>query len=117
MTAKRTIPRSQAIYPYGVGAILDWGQECFVVLDTRGEGGARPKSLCHGSRTGWALQTASAFRQSFETVHLRSSSKCSAFRPGCFARDAGGCGNGGAKRKFKRRVVFQSARHAAAEPY
>lgn len=37
MAIKRTIPRSQAIYPYGVGAILDWGQECFVVLDTRGD--------------------------------------------------------------------------------
>lgn len=35
MSVKRTIPRSQAIYPYGPGAILDWGQECFVVLDTR----------------------------------------------------------------------------------
>ena len=32
---QRTIPRSQFIYPYGPGAILDWGQECFVVLDTR----------------------------------------------------------------------------------
>ena len=38
MAVKRTIPRSQAIYPYGAGAILDWGQECFVVLDTRREG-------------------------------------------------------------------------------
>lgn len=38
MAVKRTIPRSQAIYPYGTGAILDWGQECFVVLDTRRDG-------------------------------------------------------------------------------
>jgi hypothetical protein len=41
MAIKRTIPRSQAIYPYGTGAILDWGQECFVVLDTRREGWRR----------------------------------------------------------------------------
>jgi hypothetical protein len=41
MAVKRTIPRSQAIYPYGTGAILDWGQECFVVLDTRREGWRR----------------------------------------------------------------------------
>ena len=45
MTAKRTIPRSQAIYPYGVGAILDWGQECFVVLDTRGDGWRRAPKI------------------------------------------------------------------------
>ena len=45
MTAKRTIPRSQAIYPYGVGAILDWGQECFVVLDTRGYGWRRAPKI------------------------------------------------------------------------
>lgn len=38
MAVKRTMPRGQAIYPYGVGAILDWGQECFVVLDTSGPG-------------------------------------------------------------------------------
>lgn len=41
MAMKRTIPRSQAIYPYGPGAILDWGQECFVVLDTRRDGWRR----------------------------------------------------------------------------
>jgi hypothetical protein len=35
---RRTIPRSQAIYPYGVGAILDWGQECFIVEDIRSGG-------------------------------------------------------------------------------
>lgn len=35
---RRTIPRSQALYPYGVGAILDWGQECFIVGDTRSGG-------------------------------------------------------------------------------
>jgi hypothetical protein len=34
MAQRRTIPRSQAIYPYGPGAILDSGQECFVILDT-----------------------------------------------------------------------------------
>ena len=45
MTTKRTIPRSQAIYPYGVGAILDWGQECFVVLDTRGDGWRRAPKI------------------------------------------------------------------------
>ena len=45
MTARRTIPRSQAIYPYGVGAILDWGQECFVVLDTRGRGWQRAPKI------------------------------------------------------------------------
>lgn len=38
MAIRRTIPRSQAIYPYGPGAILDWGQECFIVLDTKREG-------------------------------------------------------------------------------
>lgn len=38
MAIRRSIPRSHAIQPYGVGAILDWGQECFVVLDTRGSG-------------------------------------------------------------------------------
>ena len=38
MAIRRTIPRSQAIYPYGPGAILDWGQECFIVLDTKKEG-------------------------------------------------------------------------------
>lgn len=31
---ERTVRRAQAIHPYGPGAILDWGQECFVVLDT-----------------------------------------------------------------------------------
>ena len=45
MTAKRTIPRSHAIYPYGVGAILDWGQECFVVLDTRRDGWRRAPKI------------------------------------------------------------------------
>jgi hypothetical protein len=39
MSKDRTVRRSQAIHPYGPGAILDWGQECFVVMDTkRGEG-------------------------------------------------------------------------------
>ena len=32
--SKRTIRRSQAIYPYGPGSIIDQGQESFVVLDT-----------------------------------------------------------------------------------
>jgi hypothetical protein len=42
MSRERTIRRSQAIHPYGPGAILDWGQECFVVLDTkRGSGWRR----------------------------------------------------------------------------
>jgi hypothetical protein len=40
MAPKRSIPRGQVIYPYGVGAILDWGQECFVVLDTSSPGWA-----------------------------------------------------------------------------
>jgi len=31
---KNTLRRSQAIAPYGPGAILDHGQQCFVVLDT-----------------------------------------------------------------------------------
>src|SRR5262245_56319994 len=31
---ERTIRRTQAIHPYGPGAILDWGQECFAVMDT-----------------------------------------------------------------------------------
>lgn len=35
---KRTIRRAQALYPYGPGAILDWGQECFIVLDTHSPG-------------------------------------------------------------------------------
>ena len=34
MSRKRTINRAQAIHPYGVGAIIDWGQECFVMKDT-----------------------------------------------------------------------------------
>jgi hypothetical protein len=34
MARERTIRRAQAIHPYGPGAILDWGQESFVVLDT-----------------------------------------------------------------------------------
>lgn len=36
MTAprERSIRSSQSIHPYGPGAILDWGQECFVVMDT-----------------------------------------------------------------------------------
>ena len=38
MAIRRTIPRSQAIYPYGPGAILDSGQECFIVLDTKRAG-------------------------------------------------------------------------------
>lgn len=37
MNTERTIRRSQAIQPYGPGAILDWGQECFVMLDTNNE--------------------------------------------------------------------------------
>lgn len=38
MSRKRSINRAQAIHPYGVGAILDWGQECFVMMDTSGGG-------------------------------------------------------------------------------
>lgn len=34
MSSDKTIRRAQAIHPYGPGAILDWGQECFVMLDT-----------------------------------------------------------------------------------
>ncbi|MDE0307402.1 MAG: DUF1998 domain-containing protein [Albidovulum sp.] len=34
MTRARSIRRAQAIYPYGPGAILDLGQESFVVMDT-----------------------------------------------------------------------------------
>jgi hypothetical protein len=34
MATKPSIRRAQVIHPYGPGAILDWGQECFVVLDT-----------------------------------------------------------------------------------
>ena len=30
----RTLRRSEAVQPYGPGAILDWGQECFAVIDT-----------------------------------------------------------------------------------
>ena len=30
----RTLRRSDAVQPYGPGAILDHGQECFVVMDT-----------------------------------------------------------------------------------
>jgi hypothetical protein len=42
MPKDRTMRRSQAIQPYGPGAILDWGQECFVVMDTkRGQGWRR----------------------------------------------------------------------------
>jgi len=45
MAMNRTIRRSQAIHPYGPGAILDWGQECFVVLDTRKGGWARARKI------------------------------------------------------------------------
>jgi hypothetical protein len=38
MSEKRALRRSQAIKPYGPGAILDYGQECFVVMDTEAEG-------------------------------------------------------------------------------
>ena len=38
MAIARTIRRSQVIRPYGPGAILDWGQESFIVLDTAGRG-------------------------------------------------------------------------------
>jgi hypothetical protein len=34
---QNTLRRSQAIAPYGPGAILDHGPQCFVVLDTSGE--------------------------------------------------------------------------------
>lgn len=36
--SRRTMSRAKAIYPYGVGAILDWGQECFIVLDSSAAG-------------------------------------------------------------------------------
>lgn len=43
---ERTIRRSQAIHPYGPGSILDWGQECFVVLDTKtGDGWKRAERV------------------------------------------------------------------------
>lgn len=43
---ERTIRRSQAIHPFGPGAILDWGQECFVVLDTKsGDGWKRAQRV------------------------------------------------------------------------
>jgi hypothetical protein len=34
MDKQRSLRSSQAIQPYGPGAMLDWGQECFVVLGT-----------------------------------------------------------------------------------
>jgi hypothetical protein len=42
---KKTIRRAQAIQPYGPGAILDWGQECFVVMAAKGSGWKRKISL------------------------------------------------------------------------
>ncbi len=40
MAIERSIRRSQVIRPYGPGAILDWGQESFIVLDTDRHGWA-----------------------------------------------------------------------------
>jgi hypothetical protein len=42
---KKTLRRAQAIQPYGPGAILDWGQECFVVMAAKGGGWRRKIGL------------------------------------------------------------------------
>lgn len=62
MGRDRTMRRSQAIHPYGPGAILDWGQECFVVMDTkRGQGWSRaPKVTLQ--RLQDALRASEGFR-------------------------------------------------------
>jgi hypothetical protein len=58
----KTIRRAQSIHPYGPGAILDWGQECFAVLDT-GRGGWKYAERIELERLSRRLGATEGFRQ------------------------------------------------------
>jgi len=62
MARDRTIRRSQAVHPYGPGAILDWGQECFVVLDTKQGTGWRRAHKVKLARLQTLLRAPDGFR-------------------------------------------------------
>ena len=69
MSRKRTINRAQAIHPYGVGAIIDWGQECFVMKDTFQGGWSIDETITLDNSASAGVQNFRALQQAKTISH------------------------------------------------
>ena len=89
MSRKRTINRAQAIHPYGVGAMIDWGQECFVMKDTYQGGWSIDETITLDRLQRQLEFKIFAYLQQAKTISHQLNFPLIVFLSGCFVLTAG----------------------------